>query len=425
MITKQQRFSYRDDVNIPAFPDEGPISVMDATCGLCAKAASWIAHNDRAGDFKIVPLQSSLGEALSLHYGLDPTNPSTWLYLEAGTAYTSLDALTRVGSRLGGIWRVLTALRILPRPLQDALYSLIARNRYRLWGRADLCSLPDPEVQKRLLSFAVTGMLCTQYKNRSKDMNISELMELYYQYEREGLHPFNAKKVSNSNTIKVVADEKYGSYIAGYRFPADSINQAVQEEIDYFSKYGKSFEWKVYGTDEPSALPAELLSQGFSQGETESFMVWELDLSKLHVETTKSTVKRVIDEAGANDAVQVSEQVWDTDFSSLKRNLIERLKNTPDQISIYVAYENDIPVSSAWITYTPKSPFAGLWGGSTLLSARGRGYYRELLYVRAKEASERGVKYLTVDASDMSRPILEKFGFRFITETRPYQYTIG
>ncbi len=144
MKIKQQGFSYREDANIPRFPDEGPISVMDATCGLCAKAASWIAHNDRAGDFKIVPLQSGLGEALAQHYGLDPSNPSTWLYLENGTAYTSFDALTRVGSRLGGIWKPLIVLRILPRPLQDALYSLIARNRYRFWGRAELCALPDP-----------------------------------------------------------------------------------------------------------------------------------------------------------------------------------------------------------------------------------------------------------------------------------------
>ncbi|GHB46872.1 thiol-disulfide oxidoreductase [Pseudovibrio japonicus] len=150
MKINQQRFSYREDANVPAFPDEGPISVMDATCGLCAKAASWIAHNDRTGDFKIVPLQSDLGEALARHYGVDPTNPSTWLYLEAGSAYTSLDALTRVGSRLGGIWKLLITLRILPSPLQDALYSLVARNRYKLWGRTDLCSLPDPEVQERI-----------------------------------------------------------------------------------------------------------------------------------------------------------------------------------------------------------------------------------------------------------------------------------
>ncbi|KZL22165.1 hypothetical protein PsAD2_00191 [Pseudovibrio axinellae] len=256
-------------------------------------------------------------------------------------------------------------------------------------------------------------------------MTISELMELYYRHEREGCHPLHAQKVNTRNTIRVVATEEYGSYIAGYRFPADSINQAVQDEIDYFSKRGKSFEWKVYGTDEPATLPAELVSQGFTPGDTEAFMLCKVGKLSLDSATTRSTIQRVDSEVGVKDAVQVSEQVWGTDFSGLKQDLIRRIQTTPDQISIYVAYENEVPVSSAWITYTPESPFAGLWGGSTLQAARGKGYYRNLLGVRAAEADERGVQYLSVDASNMSRPILEKVGFKFITETRPYEYNVG
>lgn len=151
MIRNRDPFSYRGDAAIPAF-DAGPVfTVMDAHCALCARGAAWIARNDRAAAFRIIPLQSDLGEALMRHYGLDPADPTSWLFVQDGLAYSSLDAFIRVGWRLGGVWRGLSLLRVLPRMVQDALYRAVARNRYRLFGRTDLCALPDPEVQKRLV----------------------------------------------------------------------------------------------------------------------------------------------------------------------------------------------------------------------------------------------------------------------------------
>ena len=144
-------FSYRDDPRIPAFDDAGPVAVMDATCGLCAKGAAWIARNDAAEVFRIVPVQSDLGAALLQHYGMDPEDPLTWLVLDQGAAFGSLDATIHVGRRLGGLWHVLTLLRVLPRRWRDVLYGVVARNRYKIMGRADLCNLPNPQIQKRLL----------------------------------------------------------------------------------------------------------------------------------------------------------------------------------------------------------------------------------------------------------------------------------
>ena len=150
--SKREAYSYRSDPMIPTFDEEGPRTVMDANCSLCARGARWIVHNDSRDEFKIIPLQSDLGRALMVHYGLDPEDPLSWLFLENGHAYNSLDALIRAGWRLGGIWRGLSALKLLPRSIQDRLYSFVARNRYRFFGRTDLCSLPDAQVQKRLLS---------------------------------------------------------------------------------------------------------------------------------------------------------------------------------------------------------------------------------------------------------------------------------
>jgi len=152
MKLNKNPYSYRQDPDIPAFSDDGPIAVMDAHCAICARGARWIARNDGKGEFRIVPLQSALGNALMRHYAMDPEDPLSWLYLEEGKGYSSLDAAIRVGQRLGGVWSALVVLKILPRRVQDWLYGLLARNRIRLGGTADLCNMPDAEVQKRLLT---------------------------------------------------------------------------------------------------------------------------------------------------------------------------------------------------------------------------------------------------------------------------------
>ena len=80
-------------------------------------------------------------------------------------------------------------------------------------------------------------------------------------------------------------------------------------------------------------------------------------------------------------------------------------------------------MSAAWLVMRPGSAFAGLWGGSTLKSHRGRGIYRALVARRAAIAGARGIRYLQVDASDDSRPILERLGFLALTTTTPYVWT--
>lgn len=151
-LAPQNAYSYRALAGLADLPDAGPITVMDAHCALCARGARWIARNDPAHRFRIIPLQSDKGRALMVHFGLDPEDPLSWLLLHEGQAYTSLDATIRVGTLLGGIWRGLGVLRLLPRTVQDWLYALVARNRYRMFGRGDLCALPDRAVQERLLT---------------------------------------------------------------------------------------------------------------------------------------------------------------------------------------------------------------------------------------------------------------------------------
>ncbi len=144
-------YSWRDDPDVPEFPDTGSLTVMDAQCGLCSRGAKWIARADRQNAFRIIPMQSPLGTALMRHFEMDPADPLSWLYLKDGSGYSSLDAMVEVGETLGGVWKVLAVLKVLPAAVRDALYGLVARNRYKVMGRADMCAMPDPCVQRRLL----------------------------------------------------------------------------------------------------------------------------------------------------------------------------------------------------------------------------------------------------------------------------------
>ena len=151
MQLSSERFSFLDDPAVPRFDAPDHFTVMDANCGLCAKGAAWIARNDAAEEFRIVPVQSPLGASLLRHYGMDPENPLSWLYIEKGHAHTSLDAIIRVGKALGGIWQIFAIFNVLPRGVQDYLYGVVARNRYKFLGRKGFCDMPDPRIQSRIL----------------------------------------------------------------------------------------------------------------------------------------------------------------------------------------------------------------------------------------------------------------------------------
>ena len=98
-------YSYLDDPEVPTFDALRHLAVMDAQCALCARGARWIARHDRREEFRILPIQTPLGAALLRHYGMDPDDPNSWLYLTEGRAYSSLDATIRVAQHFGGLWR--------------------------------------------------------------------------------------------------------------------------------------------------------------------------------------------------------------------------------------------------------------------------------------------------------------------------------
>ena len=144
-------YSYRTDPAVPAFPDDRALVVFDGVCVLCSGFARFILKRDKQFVFRLATAQSPLGQALYRHYGLDPNEFESNLVLVDGRAYARLDTGAVVAARLGGPWRALGLLRLLPRVLGDWLYDRVARNRYALFGRTEHCMLPPPQWRDRFI----------------------------------------------------------------------------------------------------------------------------------------------------------------------------------------------------------------------------------------------------------------------------------
>ncbi|MBA3874758.1 MAG: GNAT family N-acetyltransferase, partial [Anaerolineae bacterium] len=117
--------------------------------------------------------------------------------------------------------------------------------------------------------------------------------------------------------------------------------------------------------------------------------------------------------------IDVQAAIYGEKMDSMVERLTWELSNHPDYMNFYGAYVDNVPVASARIAYPMNSQFAGLWGGGTLEGYRGRGIYTALVAARVQEAIRRGRRFLTIDASPMSRPIVEKLGFVKICMSTP------
>lgn len=133
-----------------AAPDM-PIIVFDAQCVLCSANAQFVLTHDRHRRFSLASMQGTAGAALYRRFGIDPADPDTLILVTGDRMRRDSDAILAIYAGLGWPWRVAALLRVIPRAVRDPVYRLIARNRYRLFGRRATCWLPRPDQADRLL----------------------------------------------------------------------------------------------------------------------------------------------------------------------------------------------------------------------------------------------------------------------------------
>lgn len=130
---------------------EGPVVVFDGVCALCSGWVRFLLRHDRRGVFRFAAMQDPVGRGLLVAHGIDPDDPVSFLLVHGPQGWHDSDGVLEVLRRLGGVWRVATVLRIIPRRLRDVAYRSLARNRYRVFGRRDSCMLPPPGTRERFL----------------------------------------------------------------------------------------------------------------------------------------------------------------------------------------------------------------------------------------------------------------------------------
>ncbi len=134
-----------------------PIILYDGACGLCNRLVKFVLKRDHEDRFRFATLQSNFARELLQRHHCNPNDLDTfYLALDYGHPNERLlsrnDASAAVLEELGGIWRVWGRLiKLFPRRCRDRQYNLIARNRYRLFGRYESCPIPDPKVQHKFL----------------------------------------------------------------------------------------------------------------------------------------------------------------------------------------------------------------------------------------------------------------------------------
>lgn len=135
------------------------VLLYDGLCGFCDGAVQWILAHDRRGELHFAPLQGDFGaELLERNPALREVDSLILVETEGAGARDDArvrvrsDAALGVAAAMGGVWRVVGgALRIVPRPIRDAVYDTFARNRYRWFARRAECRLPGPEERRRFL----------------------------------------------------------------------------------------------------------------------------------------------------------------------------------------------------------------------------------------------------------------------------------
>ena len=129
------------------------VVVFDAVCVLCCTGVQWIIRHDPADRWRFVSMQSPPGQAYLRAAGLNPRAPASVMVIRDGQWFTESEACLMLAVDAGSAWRMLALLAHgVPRGLRDALYRLIARNRYRWFGRYAQCYAPRVAERHRFLS---------------------------------------------------------------------------------------------------------------------------------------------------------------------------------------------------------------------------------------------------------------------------------
>jgi GNAT superfamily N-acetyltransferase len=236
--------------------------------------------------------------------------------------------------------------------------------------------------------------------------------------------PHNWKPLWDGPVLQVATPAR------GFAFAQDLDGLGV-EELDLLigrvrdrsAALGQAVEWKTYGHDRQD-LTERLRLAGFAPEDQETVVIgMASDLTAAGNDPDGIAIRATTDPADLRRIAAMESEVWNVDWSWLADDLLARIDSGPENIVILIAETAAEVVSAGWLVIIPGTEFAALWGGSTLPQWRQKGIYRALVARRAQIASDRGIKYLLVDASKESSPILQRLGLHPVSTTTPWVWS--
>lgn len=186
----------------------------------------------------------------------------------------------------------------------------------------------------------------------------------------------------------------------------------------------RSVEWKTRGHDHAPGLHDALISRGFVPEDAESIMIGEAALLAEEVAIPEGVeLRRARTEAEVLAMEEMQGIVFEDPAWRARAEMTLRRLRADDTVELWTAVCDGAVISAGRLEPVEGTDFAGLWGGATLPSWRGRGIYRALTAQRARSALARGKRYLHSDSTEFSRPILERAGLTRVSTTTPYVWT--
>lgn len=208
------------------------------------------------------------------------------------------------------------------------------------------------------------------------------------------------------------------------RLTSAQLQALVARTFSFYDERRQGFEWKTFDHDRADLRPL-LIARGAQPEAHEALVLGDpaavIDDAALPAGLRLRTVAT---RSGLERVAALESEIWGADWSWLVDDLAARLTGAAPA-EVLLVEDGEVAVSAAWLVPLAGTPVAGLWGGGTHAAYRGRGIYRFLVSQRARIAAQRGYSMLQVDASDDSRPILERLGLHVVGGTVPYVTALG
>lgn len=250
---------------------------------------------------------------------------------------------------------------------------------------------------------------------------MNHLFPLYDREMRIDIEYPGVRKDAASNAVRFIRPAPGGSFISFNQFEVDSADSFIADQLAFFAPYrDQKLTWEVFSHDpQCEVLKEKLPAFGFECNDEASVMCLDISTApKRLLAPSQHDIRRITRASGLVDVVFVLEKVWGGNFGWVTDRLGKHLE-IPGYLSVYVAYVENQPACAAW-TYFHTARFATLYAGSTLPEYRKSGLYTDILAARISEIKNRGGRYALVEAGEMSRPIVEKHGFQYLTTVWDY-----